>query len=243
MASYKWGFWTKIPKISNLKSIFKPIRKFSRLTPNIKKITLGALKVCQVSRNLRNIFCSSSSSFIIHSSSSLPPLRGGCQERGVVVRCERLRCTRLQHRTCKTRRGHFASHGLSAHGLSTERARLAGGTSLRSWFFTRLKCTRLKHRTCKTSRGGTHGLGAHGFSTERARLAGGTSLRSWFQKKYLLPGGIFARGFKKSACYLVGFWFFFPKIPRFWKLKLDFFPLKKVFEIFWRNMANSRYLN
>ena len=65
---------------------------------------------------------------------SLPPLRGGCQGRGVVVRCERLRCTRLQHRTCKTRRGHFASHGLSAHGLSTERARLAGGTSLRSWF-------------------------------------------------------------------------------------------------------------
>ena len=50
-----------------------------------------------------------------------------------------------------------------------------------------------------------YGLGAHGFSTERARLAGGTSLRSWFQKKYLLPGGIFARGFKKSACYLVGF--------------------------------------
>ena len=65
---------------------------------------------------------------------TLPPLRGGCQARGVVVRCERLRCTRLQHRTCKTRRGHFASHGLSAHGLSTERARLAGGTSLRSWF-------------------------------------------------------------------------------------------------------------
>ena len=62
-ASYIWGFWTKIPKISNFKSIFKPIRKFSRLTPNIKKITLGALKVCQVSRNLRNIFCSS---FIIH---------------------------------------------------------------------------------------------------------------------------------------------------------------------------------
>ena len=65
---------------------------------------------------------------------AIPPLRGGCQERGVVVRCERLRCTRLQHRTCKTRRGHFASYGLSAHGLSTERARLAGGTSLRSWF-------------------------------------------------------------------------------------------------------------
>ena len=62
-----------------------------------------------------------------------PPLRGGCQERGVVVRWKRLRCTRLQHRTCKTSRGNFVSHGLSAHGLSTERARLAGGTSLRSW--------------------------------------------------------------------------------------------------------------
>merc|ERR1711951_293084 len=54
-------------------------------------------------------------------------------ERGVAVRWIRLRCTRLQHRTCKTSRGNFASHGLSAHGLSTERARLAGGTSLRSW--------------------------------------------------------------------------------------------------------------
>ena len=110
-------------------------------------------------------------------SHSLPPLRGGCQERGVVVRCERLRCTRLQHRTCKTRRGHFASHGLSAHGLITE----------------------------------------------RARLAGGTSLRSWFQKKYLLPGGIFARGFKKSACYLVGFWFFFSKNSPILKIEVGFF--------------------
>ena len=62
-----------------------------------------------------------------HSSSFRPPLRGGCQERGVAVRWKRLRCTRLQHRTCKTSRGNFASHGLSAHGLSTERARLAEG--------------------------------------------------------------------------------------------------------------------
>ena len=65
---------------------------------------------------------------------SLPPLRGGCQAWGVVVRCTLLRCTRLQYRTCKTSRGHLASHGLGAHGFSTERARLAGGTSLRSWF-------------------------------------------------------------------------------------------------------------
>ena len=48
--------------------------------------------------------------------------------------CTLLRCTRLQYRTCKTSRGHLASHGLGAHGFSTERARLAGGTSLRSWF-------------------------------------------------------------------------------------------------------------
>ena len=44
MASYKLGFWTKIPKIPNLKSIFKPIRNFSRLTPNIKNVILGTKK-------------------------------------------------------------------------------------------------------------------------------------------------------------------------------------------------------
>ena len=76
---------------------------------------------------------------------------------------------------------------------------------------------------------------------------------------------------QKSGCYVVGFWFFFqkkvaptwwdflgskkvpatwwdfdfffPKNPWFWKIKLDFFPLKKVFEIFWRNTANYLYLN
>ena len=76
------------------------------------------------------------------------------------------------------------------------------------------KCTRRQDRTCKTSRGyfTSHGLGAHGFSTERARLARGTSLRSWFQEKVLrnvasrLIGALrFARGFKKSACYLQRF--------------------------------------
>ena len=36
-ACYLWGFWTKISKISNLKSIFKPIRKFSHWTATIKK--------------------------------------------------------------------------------------------------------------------------------------------------------------------------------------------------------------
>ena len=49
---------------------------------------------------------------------SLPPLRGGCQERGVAVRWTRLRCTRLKHRTCKTSRRHLALHGLGAHGFT-----------------------------------------------------------------------------------------------------------------------------
>ena len=63
-----------------------------------------------------------------------------CKTSRGVLRFILLRHTRLQHRTCKTSWGHFASLvrlgalGLCAHGLSTERARLAGGTSLRSWF-------------------------------------------------------------------------------------------------------------
>ena len=37
--------------------------------------------------------------------------------------------------------------------------------------------------------------------------------------------------------------FFSPKYPRFWNLKLDFCPLKKVFEIFCRNIVNHRPIN
>ena len=43
-------------QISNLKSIFKPIRKLSHFFPKIKKITLGVLKVCKVSVKSKNIF-------------------------------------------------------------------------------------------------------------------------------------------------------------------------------------------
>ena len=39
----------------------------------------------------------------------------------------------------------------------------------------------------------------------------------------------FARGFKKSACYLWGFRFFFLKIPPFFKLEVGFFSAKKKF--------------
>ena len=42
---------------------------------------------------------------------------------------------------------------------------------------------------------------------------------------------------------MVGFWFFFPKNRRFWKLKLDFFPLQNIFEIFWQNKASYLHLN
>ena len=129
------------------------------------------LKVCQVSAKSEKLFWGGGRSLI-----TTRFARG--QVWGVVVRC-----TRLQHRTCKTRR--------------------------RAFRFTRLKCTRLKHRTCKTSRG------------HFASLVGS----------------------KKVPATWWDFDFFFPKNPRFWKFKLDFFPLKKVFEIFWRNTANYLYLN
>ena len=35
----------------------------------------------------------------------------------------------------------------------------------------------------------------------------------------------------------------FRKYPRFWKLKLDFCPLKKSFEIFWPNIMNNLFIN
>ena len=54
--------------------------------------------------------------------------------RGDVIRCTRLRCTRLQDRTCETSGGLSALHGLGAHGCSSELLRLAWGTSQRSWF-------------------------------------------------------------------------------------------------------------
>ena len=43
-------------QISNLKSIFKPIRKLSHFFPKIKKITLGVLKVCKVSAKSKDLF-------------------------------------------------------------------------------------------------------------------------------------------------------------------------------------------
>ena len=94
------------------------------------------------------------------------------QARDVVVSCTRLKCTRLQHRTCKTCRGHFASLVVSKKVPAT-------------WW----------------------------------------DFRSSFQKNCLLPGGIFARSFKKSACYLLGFLFFFPIL----KLEVGFFSDRKSF--------------
>ena len=65
--------------------------------------------------------------------------------------------------------------------------------------FTRLKCTRLKHRTCKTSRGYFASL----VVGEARRNQVHTDLTQNVQDQ---PGALrFARGFKKSACYMVGF--------------------------------------
>ena len=71
----------KNPKFSTSKSIFKPIRKFSRLTPNIKKLTLRVLLISQVSAKSENLFFSS----FIHSSlplASLAAVRGGASQLG-----------------------------------------------------------------------------------------------------------------------------------------------------------------
>ena len=61
-------------------------------------------------------------------------------------------------------------------------------------------------------------------------------------KKCLLPMGIYC-SIKKSACYIWGFYYFFQKKNKFWKLKLDFFPLKKVFENFCSNILNHLSIN
>ena len=50
------------------------------------------------------------------------------------------------------------------------------------------------------------------------------------KKKLKKSGNLFFA--EKSACYLWGFWFFFQKYPRFWNLKLDFFPFRKISAIF-----------
>ena len=99
--------------------IFFRLKIFS-LYSKIQKSTYLILIMSETSANLKNI---------------LGSLRcSGARALGRDIRWTRFRSTRLQHRTCKASRGHFASHDLCAHGFSTERARLAGGTSLRSWF-------------------------------------------------------------------------------------------------------------
>ena len=50
------------------------------------------------------------------------------------------------------------------------------------------------------------------------------------KKKLKKSGNLFFA--EKSACYLWGFWFFFQKYPRFWNLKLDFFPFRNFSAIF-----------
>ena len=88
---------------------------------NAKHLTFKFIPRCQLFHNLQ--LGNSYHRFAV-------VVRRGASQLG----CKRLRCKRLQHRTCKTSRGHFASHGLGAHGFSTERARLAGGTLLCSFF-------------------------------------------------------------------------------------------------------------
>ena len=90
----------------------------------------------------------------------------------------------------------------SAHGFSTERARLVVQVE-------RLWCTRLRYRTCTTS-----------CSNKRASLRRfaayrGTSLRSWFQKKCLVPIGIKKKKSENTPNFETLSWIFF---------RLEFFP-------------------
>ena len=102
---------------------------------------------------------------------------------------------------------------VSKHGFSTERARLAGGTSFHT--------TQMHTASAQNVQDQPGALRfARGFKKSACYLVGFSlvvskkvpatwcDFCSWFQKKCLLPGGIFARGVQKSASYLVGFLFF-----------------------------------
>ena len=129
-ANLKNLFWPQKPPILKVEIRFYSDRKcFSQIFENWP--FFFHLNFISIKKKIRTFFDRSGGGSLTH---ALSPLRSGCVARGIIVLCARLRCTRLQHRTCNTSRGHIASHGLSAHGLSTERARLAGGTSLRLWF-------------------------------------------------------------------------------------------------------------
>ena len=100
-----------------LKLDFLPHKKVFCLTTNRGTFNYYYLIMNEVSRNLRNIFfSSSSSSSFIHS------------DRG------RLGCTRLWHRTCKTSRGTSLRSWFKCTRLWHRTCKTSQGTSLRSWF-------------------------------------------------------------------------------------------------------------
>ena len=109
-ANLKNIFWPqKHPLLTLEVGIFSDWKRYSQIFENWqKKIHPKFISI----KKIREPFLSGQ-----EGGHELPPLCGVCQASGVVVRCARLRCTRLQHRTCKTSRVHFASHGISAHGL------------------------------------------------------------------------------------------------------------------------------
>ena len=197
---------------------------FSHKIPPILKLEVGFLSDIKVFRRFSKIrqiflvwttydeiFSKIRETFLITQSVSHSLITMG---RGVVVRT-RLECTRksglcLRHffKLISTRNRELIirwHRRLHAHGFSTERARLAEALRFARGF----KCTRLQHRTCKTSRGHFASLVV--------------------PKKCLLPPRILI--------------FFFKKKSRFWKLKLDFFPVKKSFSQIFQNTEIFFYLN
>ena len=99
------------------------------------------------------------------------------QRARLAVQVERLRYTRLRHRTCKTSgSSKKASHPASAQNVQDLVVQVE-----------RLRYTWLRHRTCKTSRSSKKA------SVGRFAAYRGTSLCSWFQKSADYPSGIWTK--------------------------------------------------
>ena len=126
-------FFPKIPPILNLKLDFFPFRIFSAFFfPNRKIFILSKLHICKFEkksenpfRTLRRAVITTACTAVVRGEASQLGAPGfGTERARLVVQVERLRCTRLRHRTCKTSRSskrnslrRFAAYWGFARGL------------------------------------------------------------------------------------------------------------------------------
>ena len=106
---------TKYPLFSNLESDFFPVKKsFSKIFQNTAHFFYLNFISKKKQKNQRNFFVRSVGREGAHYHRFAAGFRGGASQLGapgfgterarLVVQVERLRCTRLRHRTCKTSR-------------------------------------------------------------------------------------------------------------------------------------------